>query len=122
MSIRQTIHVRPNRAPPVRHEQCATALILLLDRRYEKFPHTKGWRVVDPTSGQVMPRWHQSVAERFAWAQREGLLPGQRPRALFEHATVNLRHRAAHPASYSFGSPNDAALAISDLAETPTLS
>jgi len=22
----------------------------------------KGWRVVDPTSGQVMPRWHQSVA------------------------------------------------------------
>jgi hypothetical protein len=65
-----------------------------------------------------MPRWYVSVKERFRWAQREGLLPGQKPRAIFEQATVGLRNSVAHPAGYSVGMPNDAALAISDLAET----
>jgi hypothetical protein len=37
---------------------------------------------------------------------------------VFEQATVSLRDRAAHPATYSFGMPNDSSLTIGDLAET----
>ncbi len=59
-----------------------------------------------------------SLRERFAWAQRAGILTGQRPRLVFEEATVSMRDRAAHPATHSFGMPNDSSLAIGDLAET----
>ena len=93
-------------------------LISLLHSRHGKYSHRQGWRVVDPATGKAMPKWYTSLRERFAWAQRAGLLTGQRPRLVFEEAIANLRDHAAHPATHSFGMPNDASLAIGDLAET----
>jgi len=93
-------------------------LISLLHRRHGKYSHRKGWCVVDPLTGRAMPRWYTSLRERFAWAQRAGILTGQNPRLVFEEAIANLRDHAAHPPAHSFGMPNDASLSISDLAET----
>jgi hypothetical protein len=93
-------------------------LTSLLHPRYGAYPHSLGWRVVDPSTRKVMPNWYTSAKERFRWAQRESLLPGQKPRVIFEEGTVSLRNSAAHPAGHWFGMPNDAAVAIADLAET----
>lgn len=50
------------------------------------------------------------------WARREDLLHGQRNRH-HEKLLARMRNRVAHAASYHLGMPNDAAVAIADVAE-----
>lgn len=56
------------------------------------------------------------LANLWTWARREGLLPGQRARAL-QWVQRQLRNGVAHPSGYRLDTPVDAALVLRDVAE-----
>lgn len=66
--------------------------------------------------GQETIKFNGMLAGLRDWARQEGLLRGQRNRAV-EQAIGRLRNHAAHPDAYHLTTPFDAANTLSDLAE-----
>jgi hypothetical protein len=75
--------------------------------------HCRGWRL-RVRSGTDMS-FRGSLDHLISWAREVELLKGQRSRVI-ERLLVKMRHRVAHPRGYSLIMPNQAALAVSDLA------
>lgn len=66
--------------------------------------------------GRETIKFNGMLAGLWKWARQEGLLRGQRNRAV-EQAIGRLRNHAAHPDAYHLTTPFDAANTLSDLAE-----